>query len=386
MNALSDLQMKYDQILAENKELEKELEEDIVNRDEHQNSLVENRKRVSILEQENQRLQDALATMREQLDEDDATQYYIREQENKIADLQSSLSQRDVQIEDLLHANEAELIRMQSKVEASQAELAQQVRLVQNQSMELAQLQTVLEDTRAQLPDQSKFVELQYRLEAAEELARENTVRRHQLETEQTALTAEVELLRNRLGESKKGHAAEIDALYSELASAEAEINRASQELQDLQDGFAEENGLLNVEIHGLKGLVEQLENDLSNASVPMPEDVSDELAAAQARNEELVEELSLIRAQKMTGKDTEALENQIAELELAQRISESTKRDILRKAKMLKDHTAQTVEQLREQLLAAQSRIADLESQSPPISETKDTIPEDEDDFDWNW
>ena len=97
---------------------------------------------------------------------------------------------------------------------------------------------------------------------------------------------------------------------------------------------------MLNVEIHGLKGLVEQLENDLSNASVPMPVEVDAELAEAQARIEELVEELSLIRSQKTTGKDTAALENQIAELELAQRISESTKRDILRKAKMLKDHT----------------------------------------------
>ena len=145
-------------------------------------------------------------------------------------------------------------------------------------------------------------------------------------------------------------------------------------------------------DIAAMKEMIVRLENELKQAQQNNVSDDNQALLKAESRSRALELELSQLKAQLDSSgsnapfDDRDAVESKIAELEHSQRIAESTRRDIVRKAKALKERASSTIENLKKELDDAQVKIAQLESRAGKAGSSDGSLSDGDDDFDWNW
>lgn len=320
-------------------------------------------------------------------------------------------------------------IQLQSK-EAEVASLLRQNELAQ---VELNQMNTALARAQAQSTNSMELFELESRLKISEKVARESMVQKHELEAQTTGLTIERDQLKARLNELIEAQFSEgmkYEDLAREKQKLQTELDSKTQEAKTVRDiaermqakvnsisesqtgaeAEGQKTSELSAEVAQLKADIESIQSERDSAvqsRLTMLEQFrqlesqatnQEELLALKA---ELTQKETQIESLKNMGNATssEHLQQEIDQLKLEQRIAESTKRDILRKAKQLKEKATESVSSLKGELETAHQKIAEMErrlkllkgeqsvrpeSWVQPNSDSTDN--ENADDFNWDW
>ena len=323
---------------------------------------------------ENDDLQDEIAQLRAELSK--ANAHLESNAEDSSHGFQSSFGGPEEQLKVLHEEYQSELVKTAEEGKRVQAELAKayEARIRELNEHHAEELARLAESNPVNQADYDQFAPFDdSSVNATNE---QNEALSNQLKE------AEQKLLR---AESENKH------LLSNYAQLEARLEAMGNDISN-NIGMSEAYEGAQRDIAAMKEMIVRLENELKQAQQNNVSDDNQALLKAESRSRALELELSQLKAQLDSSgsnapfDDRVALESKIAELEHSQRIAESTRRDIVRKAKALKERASSTIENLKKELDDAQVKIAQLESRAGKAGSSDGSLSDGDDDFDWNW